>query len=137
MARLTLQQQLVDTQQKLENLQQAYANLQSERNSLVEQRNNLLKTAETQQIEIVRLREQVGDVEKLKKELESAKNMQNHYSAQASRAESELEQCHAVLDGVDGAPAREYDGEYGKKQRTVVTRLAGAFLSIAKTGGAK
>jgi len=137
MARLTLQQQLVEMQQKLENLQQLYANIQSERNGLITQRNDLLQSTENQRVEIIRLRDQVGDIEKLKKELESAKNMQNHYSAQATRADNELEQCHAVLDGVDGAPAREYDGEYGKKQRTVVTRLAGAFLSIAKTSGVK
>lgn len=137
MARLTLQQQLVEAQQKLENLQQLYANVQSERNGLATQRNDLLQSTENQRTEIIRLRDQVADLEKVKKELESAKSMQNHYSASASKAENELEQCHAVLDGVDGAPAREYDGEYGKKQRTVVTRLAGAFLSIAKNGGAK
>lgn len=137
MARLTLQQQLVDLQSKMEALQQSYGNLQAERGSLIEQRNDLLKTAENQQKEIVRLRAVAEEVEKLKKELESAKNMQNHYSAQATRADNELEQCHAVLDGVEGAPPREYDGEYGKKQRTVVTRLAGAFLSIAKNGGVK
>lgn len=137
MARLTLQHQLIDSQRKLEDLQQLCANVQSERRSLIEQCNDLLKTAENQQTEIVRLRDQVGDVEKLKKELESAKNMQNYYSANASKAENELEQCHAVLDGVEGAPARTYEGRHGDLSRNVVTRLAGAFLSIAKTGGVK
>jgi hypothetical protein len=37
-----------------------------------------------------------------------------------------------VLDSVEGAPLRDYEGEYGRKQRNVVTRLAGAFLAIAQ-----
>lgn len=70
------------------------------------------------------------------KKLKSSEDMKLHYSKQYDGASSELEQAHAVLDGVAGAPTREYESAsgYGTKQRNVVTRLAGAFLAIAQTG---
>jgi len=69
----------------------------------------------------------------LEKELATQKSSNTYTLEARNRCEAELEQAHAVLDGVEGAPAREYPGEYGStKQRNVVTRLAGAFLSIAR-----
>lgn len=91
-----------------------------------------------------RLRDQVSRVADLEtqiaaltKDRDSQKNMRDMYEKSASKAESEIEQAHAVLDGVEGAPARDYEGAYGKLHRNVVTRLAGAFLSIAQRGAAK
>jgi len=74
---------------------------------------------------------------KAQEEAKKAREMQTYYSHNADKATAELEQAHAVLDGVDGAPPRKYEADYGSGQRNVVTRLAGAFLAIAKNGGAK
>lgn len=137
MARLTLSEQIMLLQSEIEIARAQIGTLQSERGQLIEQRNNLLGVVEDRDKELSKQHIAIEDLEKAKKDLESSRSLQNHYSANAAKAEGELEQCHAVLDGVDGAPAREYEGEYGKRQRTVVTRLAGAFLSIAKNGGAK
>ena len=103
-----------------------------------------LSTIENQQSEIAALRSQIRAENELAKKLteaeeklKSKESSYNYCSAEKSRIEAEIEQAHAVLDGVDGAPGREYEGDYGKRHRNVVTRLAGAFLAIAKNGGAK
>lgn len=86
--------------------------------------------------EVPTLREQIA---KLTKERDDAKSSVTYHSGEATKASNEIEQAHAVLDGVDGAPPRSYrpeDSSYDR-QRNVVTRLAGAFLAIAKNGGAK
>lgn len=88
-------------------------------------------------LELENLRELPARIEELEKELKNAKSMRELYEKSSNKAESEIEQAHAVLDGVEGAPSREYDGNYGKLQRNVVTRLAGAFLAIARNGGVK
>ena len=74
------------------------------------------------------------ELEKKVKEKESSYTYQASLYTQAS---GELEQAHAVLDGVEGAPPRAYDKDYGQGQRNVVTRLAGAFLAIARQGVVK
>lgn len=83
----------------------------------------------------------VTKVAELTKDRDAQKSMRDLYEKAATKAESEIEQAHAVLDGVEGAPSREYEtsDSYGssKKQRNVVTRLAGAFLSIAQRGAGK
>jgi hypothetical protein len=74
------------------------------------------------------------------RERDDKKSSYEYRDKAADRAEAEIEQAHAVLDGVEGAPSREYevgDGYNSKRQRNVVTRLAGAFLAITKSGGAK
>jgi len=88
-------------------------------------------------VELDTLRDLPKRVEELEKDLKNAKLMRELYEKSSAKAESEIEQAHAVLDGVVGAPSREYDGNYGKLQRNVVTRLAGAFLAIARNGGVK
>lgn len=91
--------------------------------------------------EVARLREQLAEmaelrdqVTKLTKERDDSKNSCKWSDERARNAENELEQAHAVLDGVQGAPTREYEQEYGRGRRNVVTRLAGAFLAIAQKG---
>lgn len=74
-------------------------------------------------------------VEELEKKLKQEIGSKELYSRLHSEQSVELEQIHALLDGVDGAPTREYDAEYGKKNRSVITRLAGAFIVV--TRGAK
>lgn len=103
-----------------------------------------LANAEILHKEVLDLRKRLGDaaiisqnLEKLEKDLATSKSSVTYHSNRADKAEAEIEQAHAVLDGVDGAPAREYEGAYGKLSRNIVTRLAGAFLVIAKTGGVK
>lgn len=103
-----------------------------------------LSTIENQQSEIAALRSRLREENELAKKLaeveeklKSKESSYNYCSAEKSRVEAEIEQAHAVLDGVDGAPGREYEGDYGKRHRNVVTRLAGAFLAITKNGGAK
>lgn len=82
-----------------------------------------------------RLQDATAELEKKLKDKESSYS----YCQQArDKADSELEQAHAVLDGVTGAPTREYEsgGSYSAKHhRNVVTRLAGAFLAIAQQWG--
>lgn len=105
-----------------------------------------LRANELLQAEVTRLQfldrekgELLEQVAKLTKERDDAKQSVTYHSAEAQKASNEIEQAHAVLDGVDGAPPRTYrpdDSSYDR-QRNVVTRLAGAFLAIAKNGGAK
>lgn len=137
MSRLTLTQQLSASEQKLDTMRGSFSTLQAERNSLADQVNSMQQTLAEQRGEISRLREVEKKIESLEKDLKSAREMRDYYDREHRQAHNELEQCHAVLDGVEGAPAREYEGAHGTRQRTVVTRLAGAFLSIAKSGGAK
>ena len=137
MARLTLSEQVNELSSKLATL---VAELHTAQGTIAIQ----LSTIERQQGEVYALRKQVEElpglreqVAKLTTELESTKNSLVYRNSEADRVANELEQAHAVLDGVDGAPAREYEMEYGKGRRNVVTRLAGAFLAIAKNGGTK
>lgn len=100
-----------------------------------------LAANESMQKEVIRLNQLVAAgennkirIEELEKKLKDAESMRAYNNTRADKAENELEQAHAVLDSVDGAPPREYDVEYGRGQRNVVTRLAGAFLAIARKG---
>lgn len=137
MPRLTLSEQVNQHASTISALQDELANIR--------QLNAMhLSTIENQQNEIALLRQRVRADEELAKKLaeaeEKLKSKTSSYDyivSEKNRAEAEIEQAHAVLDGVDGAPGREYDGDYGKRHRNVVTRLAGAFLAIAKNGGAK
>ena len=137
MARLTLSEQVTQHASTISALQDELANIR--------QLNAVhLSTIENQQSEIAALRSQIRAENELAKKLaeveeklKSKEASYNYCSAEKSRVEAEIEQAHAVLDGVDGAPGREYEGDYGKRHRNVVTRLAGAFLAIVKNGGAK
>lgn len=137
MARLTLSEQVNQHASTISALQDELVNTR--------QLNAVhLSTIENQQSEIAALRSRLREENELAKKLaeveeklKSKESSYNYCSAEKSRIEAEIEQAHAVLDGVDGAPGREYEGDYGKRHRNVVTRLAGAFLAIAKNGGAK
>lgn len=137
MARLTLSEKADELASKLSAV---IAQLHSTQQQLATTEGNLsVQIGEAQRLraqleELPGLREQIT---KLTKERDDAKSSNTYHSAEATKASYELEQAHAVLDGVEGAPPREYDMEYGKGRRNVVTRLAGAFLAIAKNGGAK
>lgn len=119
MARLTMTEQLAAVQSQLEVAKQEIYNLQASLRTV---------TAE--------LSAQKVDYEKKLKDKDASYSYQ---SSNLTSAQNEIEQAHAVLDGVEGAPSRDYEreGGYGKTQRNVVTRLAGAFLAIAKSGGVK
>jgi chromosome segregation ATPase len=139
MARLTLSEQVNDLASKLSTVT---AQLHSTQQQLATTEGNLnAQIGEAQRLraqleDLPALREQVI---KLTKERDDAKSSVTYHSAEATKAANEIEQAHAVLDGVDGAPPRSYrpdDSSYDR-QRNVVTRLAGAFLAIAKNGGAK
>lgn len=137
MARLTLSEQLVEAQQLVAALRQTNGELTADRALLraqAEQQSKLIQDRNTQLAEFQVIKEQLA---KALKDLESSKGSYNYASQEKVKIENELEQAHAVLDGVEGAPEREYDLEYGKGKRNVVTRLAGAFLAIAKNGGTK
>lgn len=123
------------------NLSERFAELQLEVEGLRSRAFIKERELEIARAEAERLREQLTSlpdlreqVVKMAKELDSAKNIQKWSNERARNAENELEQAHAVLDGVSGAPSREYEQEYGKGTRNVVTRLAGAFLAIAQKG---
>lgn len=139
MARLTLSEQVNDLASKLSAVT---AQLHSTQQQLATTEGNLnAQIGEAQRLraqleDLPALREQVT---KLTKERDDAKSSVTYHSGEATKANNEIEQAHAVLDGVDGAPPRSYrpdDSSYDR-QRNVVTRLAGAFLAIAKNGGAK
>jgi chromosome segregation ATPase len=137
MARLTLAEQLNTLQEKLDSVQAEHQQLNMHYAAMLEQNRQDAMAKRDLQIRIDLMTTTVADFEKLKKELDSSKSSNNYSNTRAEKVESELEQAHAVLDGVDGAPAREYEMEYGKGRRNIVTRLAGAFLAIAKNGGVK
>jgi chromosome segregation ATPase len=83
--------------------------------------------------------EHAAKVVEFEKKLKDKDQSYSYQSSNLTIANNEIEQAHAVLDGVEGAPTRDYEkeGGYGKTQRNVVTRLAGAFLAIARNGGVK
>lgn len=76
---------------------------------------------------------QQADFDKKLKEKDDSKRWSDDLR---TKAESELEQAHAVLDSVPDAPARTYEDKTSsyssEKHRNVVTRLAGAFLAITR-----
>ena len=82
------------------------------------------------------LREQLSQskskVQSLEKELESSKSMQRYYQGQSEEPTKELEQIHAIIDGIEGAPERTYQGRHGEANRTAATRVTGALLLIAR-----
>lgn len=121
MARMTISQQLSETQQELAEMRQKFDALQRTYDNL----------KATQQLTIENLTAEHA------KALKSVEDSRTYFSREAEVRGAELEQAHAVLDGVEGAPSREYEGDYGKLRRNVVTRLAGAFLAIARNGGVK
>lgn len=84
---------------------------------------------------IAELTEQTRNIAQLEKELASNKASFTYKSSEYDRCYQELEQCHAVLDAIEGAPAREFEQEYGKGKRTVVARIAGSLLAVARAGG--
>lgn len=139
MARLTLSEQVNAQASQIAELT---AQLHTARETVASH----LSANHLMQGEVDRLRKEVGEIPalreqiaKLTKERDDAKNSLAYQGGEAQRATNEIEQAHAVLDGVDGAPPRTYrrdDSNYDR-QRNVVTRLAGAFLAIAKNGGAK
>lgn len=140
MARLTLSEQVNAQASQIAELT---AELHTARSETVSVRASL--TAQMEQTQ--RLSELAGTVPalneqiaKLTKERDDAKRTYEYRDKAADKAEAEIEQAHAVLDGVEGAPTRDYevgDGYGSKKHRNVVTRLAGAFLAITKNGGSK
>lgn len=139
MARLTLSQQVT-------NLQDLNASLQLRLSTANASFDAIQRIADDRAERIARLQSQVDllpdlrtKVATLTKELTDAKTYKGYSDERATSASSEIEQAHAVLDAVEGCPGREYEveGAYSKTKRQLVTRLAGAFLAIAKTGGAK
>lgn len=137
MARLTLSEQVASLQAQLSAANETIAVQKAEIAAN-------FRDMEASALVVARLKVQENDfiagkdkITALEKELATSKSNYTYATSERTKAEGELEQAHAVLDGVDGAPAREYDMEYGKGKRNVVTRLAGAFLAIAKNGGAK
>lgn len=139
MTRLTLSEQ-VNTQAS--QIAELTAQLHTARETIASH----LSANALMQDEVARLRKLNEDVPTLReqiatltKERDDAKSSAAYHSGEAQKASNEVEQAHAVLDGVDGAPPRSYrpdDSSYDR-QRNVVTRLAGAFLAIAKNGGAR
>lgn len=78
----------------------------------------------------------VAELAKLTENLKSVQQGYDYLSKVNERLEGELEQAHAVLDGVANCPGREYPSAsgYGTTKRALSTRLAGAMLAIARGG---
>lgn len=137
MARLALSEQLAALTQAHSALQEQYLESKA-----VAQTH--LKTIESLQEESARLwplqettRLQAAKIAELEKTVKEKSNSYDYKYQELKKAEGEIEQAHAVLDGVAGAPSREYEqpqsyGGTATRQRNVVTRLAGAFLAIAQ-----
>lgn len=136
MARLTLSEQV-------NALASEKAALTAQVHTLTTEVDQLRAATQLQQTaigEIPALREQIAV---LTKDRDHQKSMREMYERDFREAATEIEQSHAVLDGVEGAPTREYESKDGyggstsTKKRNIVTRLAGAFLSIAQRGTTK
>lgn len=136
MTRLSLSQQL---QQALADKERLFAECQEFRTA-----NATAVTAlEQLQKEVVVLRQQKADLEgkftdctqqltETKKKL-SEKDTSYTYAAEArSRAEGELEQVHAILDSLEGAPSRTFklEGAYSETPRTLSARFAVCLCTI-------
>lgn len=76
--------------------------------------------------------EHKAHADKLQKELDSAKQVREHYSNRADKADAELQQIHAFLDAVPNPPARKTDpavtGGYSADNIGALTRLS-VFLA--------
>lgn len=137
MARVTLAEQLALLQQAHKELQESHWNQgvtigqqESAMQQLQAENGRLSPLQET-------IRTQAAKIEELEKKLKEKTSSYDYKSQELQKAEGELEQAHAVLDGVSGAPSREYEqvmsyGGTSTHKRNVVTRLAGAFLAIAQ-----
>ncbi len=135
MARLTLGEQLTQLAEDHRKLQTELATAQV----AVTQH---LAANEQLQLEVSRLyplqekvNTQAAKIEDLEKKLKEKESSYSYKSTELQKAEAEIEQAHAVLDGIPGAPEREYEittGYGSRGQRNVVTRLAGVFLAIAQ-----
>lgn len=131
MTRLTLSEQLTQAQATIATQLQA---LESQQREIYALRQGITSTVSDAKAAMQVI---ITDLEKKIKDKETSYQYQG---TSLSAATNELEQAHAVLDGVEGAPARDYernDGYGSKVHRNVVTRLAGAFLAITKNGGFK
>lgn len=127
MARTTLSEQNAALQSTIETLKSQLSSLQHRVDS---QQRELDSQAIAKNLA---LSAQQADFDKKLKEKDDASRWAHEAR---NKAESELEQAHAVLDSVPGAPSRTYEDKSSsyasEKSRNVVTRLAGAFLAIAR-----
>lgn len=130
MARLTLSEQLTAAQVTIQALNAQVAVLQSDIRAV---------EATTERAERLAAEKLATVTAEFEKKLKDKDQSYTYQSSSLTEARNEIEQAHAVLDGVEGSPTRDYEkeGAYGKVQRNVVTRLAGAFLAIARNGGVK
>lgn len=134
MARLTLSEQLAASETTIASLRAMLSEAQQKaiiNDAEITRLRESLQKAEERGALVTAL---TTELEETKKKLATSEQSKTYNAERANKAESELEQAHAVLDGVTGAPARTYEQEYGKGNRNVVTRLAGAFLAIAQNG---
>jgi SMC interacting uncharacterized protein involved in chromosome segregation len=123
MARLTLSQQLMAAQSQNAELVLQLRALEGRLLLAQQHAEGLVKEHENQRLLTA------ADYEKKVKEVG---NLQGYYQKQAADATAEVEQINVVLDGIEGAPARTYEMEYGKGQRGIIARLAGALISVAR-----
>lgn len=127
MARTTLSEQNAALQSTIETLKTQLSSLQHRVDS---QQRELDNQAIAKNIAFSA---QQADFDKKLKEKEDSSRWMNEAR---TKAENELEQAHAVLDSIPGAPSRTYEDKSSsyasEKSRNVVTRLAGAFLAIAR-----
>lgn len=66
-----------------------------------------------------------SDAEKLRKELEQAKNYQKWAEQARDKANGELEQVHAFFDAMgEQTVARKVPAEYGQTENSAMTRLS-------------
>lgn len=140
MARLTLSEQLLKAQAALAAQLSAMEQLQQEvyqlRNAAASYADRLV---ETTNVAVTRTKADLAlQMIELEKKLKDKEISAGYQASRLQLVENEIEQAHAVLDGVEGAPERSYkknDDYGGTVQRNVVTRLAGAFLAIARNSG--
>lgn len=137
MGRLTLAEQLNTANEQMQKLRDEVMAAQRAALEYEQKYNVQLSVSEQLRGQLRDQPELAKKLEEVTKDRDQCKSAKDTYYQYQVKYENELEQAHAVLDSVTGAPSREYDGEYGKKSRNVVTRLAGAFLAIAQSGGVK
>lgn len=83
-------------------------------------------TLEGLQLQNAGLKQEIAD---LQKKLADKETMLRHNSDARDRAETEIQQVHAALDGIPNCPPREYSVEvsYGteKRERRLLARFIG------------
>lgn len=78
------------------------------------------------------LKQAQAQIEKLEKDLATKTTLYNSASEERNKLQTEVDQLHAMLDAIPGAPSKDVPGVdswMSGSKRTVLSRLAGYFAT--------